>query len=118
MTTKAIVIGIALAACSGKQGTPGAGSGTGAVNTTPPPGGCDGIRPKVEQLYRAEAQAKEPSRVEDAVADNTRMVMLECATAPDKVSACLAGVATVMELETTCLAPLDDEGSETDSFRN
>src|SRR5262245_628228 len=31
---------------------------------------CDGIRAKVEQLYRAEAQAKEPKRVDEAVADN------------------------------------------------
>jgi hypothetical protein len=118
MTMKAILVGLALAACSGKQGSTGTGSGTGSGHTTPPPGGCEGMRPKVEQLYRAEAQAKEPTRVDDAVADNTRMVMLECATAPDKVSACLAGAATVKDLETTCLAPLDDEGSETESFRN
>lgn len=72
---------------------------------------CEGVRPRVEAMYRAEAQQREPKRVEDAVADNTTMVMNDCAKQPTLV-ACLAKVATIGELERTCLVPLDDEGSE------
>jgi hypothetical protein len=70
------------------------------------------VRPRVEQLYRAEAQAKEPTRVDDAVADNTHMVMNDCAKDPAKIVPCLAKAATVSELEKDCLIPLDDEGTE------
>ena len=72
---------------------------------------CDGIKPRVEAMYRAEAQQKEPSRVEEATSDNTTMVMNDCAKDP-KLVACLAKVATIAELEKTCLIPLDDEGTE------
>jgi len=124
MTTKAtivrgLVLVLVLAACSGKQGTPtGTGSGNGTATVTPPAGGCEAMRGKVEQLYRAEAQAKEPKRVDEAAADNTRMVMVECAKSPDQVSACLSGATSVADIESKCLAPLDDEGSETDALRN
>ena len=74
------------------------------------------MRGRVEQLYRAEAQAREPARMEDAVADNTAMVMTDCAQAPDKVAACLAGANTVADLEARCLAPIDDEGTEGDKL--
>jgi hypothetical protein len=72
---------------------------------------CDGIKPRVEAMYRAEAQQREPSRVEEATSDNTTMVMNDCAKDP-KLVACLAKVATIAELEKTCLVPLDDEGTE------
>ncbi|MFT3699784.1 MAG: hypothetical protein QM831_41950 [Kofleriaceae bacterium] len=72
---------------------------------------CDDVKPRVEALYRAEAQQKEPTRVEEAVSDNTTMVMNDCKQKPDLV-VCLAKVATVPELEKTCLIPLDDEGTE------
>ena len=73
---------------------------------------CDGIKPRVEDLYRAEAQQKEPKRVDEAVADNTQMVMNDCAKDPDKTVPCLAKVGSVAELEKDCLIPLDDEGTE------
>jgi len=73
---------------------------------------CDGVKPRVEQLYRAEAQAKEPKRVDEAVADNTQMVMNDCTKDPGKTVPCLAKAATVSELEKDCLIPLDDEGTE------
>lgn len=73
---------------------------------------CEGVKPRVEQLYRAEAEAKEPKRVEEAVADNTEMVMNDCAKDPAKTVPCLAKAATVSELEKTCLISLDDEGTE------
>lgn len=72
------------------------------------------MRERVEQLYRAEAPAKQPSRVDEAVADNTAMVMTDCAQAPVKVAACLAAASTVPELEARCLTPIDDEGTEGD----
>jgi hypothetical protein len=100
---------------TGGGGSGGVGSGTTEGSGTPVVVGsptCDGIRAKVEQLYRAEAQTKEPKRVDDAVADNTAMVMNDCAKDPAKVAACVAAVSTVGQLERQCLAPLDDEGTE------
>jgi hypothetical protein len=72
---------------------------------------CDGVKARVEAMYRAEAQQKEPARVEEATSDNTTMVMNDCAK-DGKLVACLAKVATIAELEKTCLIPLDDEGTE------
>jgi hypothetical protein len=73
---------------------------------------CDGVKPRVQDLYRAEAQQKEPKRVDEAVADNTQMVMNDCAKDPDKTVPCLAKAGSVAELEKDCLIPLDDEGTE------
>ncbi len=78
---------------------------------------CDGVKPRVEALYRAEAQQQEPTRVEEAVSDNTTMVMNDCAKDPGTFVPCLAAVATVPELEKTCLIPLDDEGTEGEGAR-
>ena len=113
---RAAVVAVAAAllacACSGKgSATVGGGSGAGAARS------CDEIRAKVEQLYRAEAEAKEPKRVEEAVSDNTTMVMNDCARAPAKVVKCVNAVASVAELEKKCLAPLDDEGTEGEELR-
>lgn len=87
---------------------PGSGSGT----VVEGPGGCEGIKDKVEGLYRAEAQVKEPKRVDAAVADNLKMVLNDCNKDPAKVSACVGKVSTVAELEAKCLKQLDDEGTE------
>ena len=115
------VLLLAIAACSSTHGT-GPGSGTGPGGGPGGPGGgpsttsnaktCDDVRPRVEQLYRAEAQAHEPKRVEEAVADNTAMVMTDCAKDPAKTVPCLARAGSVAEVEKQCLVPLDDEGSE------
>ena len=105
-------------ACPGTGGsTPGGGSsssggaGGGAARL------CDDIRPKVERLYRAEAEVKDPKRVEEAVADNTTMVMNDCAKAPARVAGCVNGASSIAELEKKCLAPLDDEGTEGEALR-
>jgi hypothetical protein len=45
------------------------------------------------------------------------MVMNDCAKAPDKVVACINSVSTIAELETKCLRPLDDEGTEGNELR-
>jgi hypothetical protein len=100
-------------ACPAKPATtPPTGSGSGSAVVPATFSTCDGARPKVEALYRAEAQAKEPKRVDEAVADNTAMVMKDCAKQPDKTVACLGRVTTVAELEKDCLIPLDPEGTE------
>jgi hypothetical protein len=100
---------VLLIGCSSSEGgkppaTPVNGSGT--------PTGCAAMRAKVEQLYRAEAQVKEPKRVDQFVADNTTMVMNDCAKAVDKTVACIERASTVAELEARCVRPLDDEGTE------
>jgi hypothetical protein len=111
----ALLLAYALAgACSGKH-DPTVG-GTGGP-TAKPAAACEDIRAKVEGLYRVEAQAKEPKRVEEAVADNTAMVMTDCAKAPAKVAACVNGASTVAELEKKCLAPLDEEGGEGEELK-
>jgi hypothetical protein len=96
--------------CSGKpagSASAGAGGGTSA-------GRCDAVRGKIEQLYRTEARAREPGRIDEAVADNTAMVMTDCAKAPARVTPCIAAATTAAELEARCLAPIDDEGTEGD----
>lgn len=104
---------VVLLGCGPSKPATTPGSGTAA---TPVPTGavtsCDSAKPKVEALYRAEAQAKEPKRVDEAVADNTAMVLADCAKQPDKAVPCLAKVQTVAELEKDCLIPLDPEGTE------
>jgi hypothetical protein len=100
-------------ACPAKQTTgPGSGSNGSGTVVEKPASTCDGLRARVEALYRAEAQANEPKRVEEAVADNTTMVLNDCAKAPDKVVACVNAATTIAELESKCLRPLDDEGTE------
>ncbi len=114
---KAWLVLVALAACSSSHAPgPGSAPGTGSAGGGAPPvtgvTSCEDVRPRVEQLYRAEAQAKEPERVDEAVADNTTMVMNDCAKDPQKRVPCLARAGTVAEIERECLIPLDDEGTE------
>jgi hypothetical protein len=107
-------------ACSSKNGPTtggsqqGSGAGSEVAVVTPPSNAktCDEVKSRIEQMYRAEAQAKEPKRVDEAAADNTAMVMKDCATDPAKFVPCLAKAPTVAELEKSCLIPLDDEGTE------
>jgi len=101
-----IWIVLALAACGAPSKQPP------APIPPQPVASCDSVRGKVEQLYRAEAEAKEPRRVDDAVADNTHMVLVDCAKDPAREVECIDHVATVGELEHRCLAPLDPEGRE------
>jgi hypothetical protein len=117
---RALAVMVALCACSSTHGTgPGSGStggsaGTG-VGSAPPVANaksCDDIKARVEQMYRGEAHVKEPKRVEQAVADNTTMVMNDCAKDPAKAVPCLAKAGSVAELEKQCLIQLDDEGTE------
>jgi hypothetical protein len=103
-------------ACSSTHGTgPGSGSTGSGLGSAPPVANaktCDDVKPRIEQMYRSEAQVKEPKRVDEAVADNTAMVMKDCAKDPAKTVPCLASAANVGELEKQCLIQLDDEGTE------
>jgi len=101
---------LVVVACSGGGVPPTTGSGS--SGNPPVSGPCESARAKTEQLYRAEAEVKEPKHVDGAVADNTQMVMNDCAKAPAKVAACINGISTVAELEAKCLHPIDDEGTE------
>ena len=109
-----LLLAVACACPSKPTSTPAPGSGSAKV--APPPGGditsCDGARGKLEALYRAEAEQREPKRVDEYVADNTQMVLADCRKAPDRVISCLAAAQTVKDIETKCVAPLDDEGTE------
>lgn len=109
---RVVLVLMVACACPSKkpvQQQTGAGSAAPPVATATT---CEGVKPRVEELYRAEAQQKEPKRVDEAVADNTQMVMNDCAKDPGKTVPCLAKAASVAELEKTCLIPLDDEGTE------
>jgi hypothetical protein len=108
-----LILTVLACACSSKQ-TPGVGPGSGD-GERPPVGmatSCDELRPKLEELYRAEARVKEPKRVDEATADNTAMVLADCAKSPDTVIACVNAAVTVAEIESRCIRPLDEEGSE------
>ena len=106
-----LAVAVFIAGACGNRAPPAA-TGASTAGSGDARGPCEAMRDRVEQLYRAEAQAKEPARVDEAVADNTAMVMTDCAQAPDKVATCLGAAATVADLEARCLAPIDDEGTE------
>jgi len=104
---------LALVACSAPSAT------TTTTTSTPPPAAasCDSVKPRVEALYRAEGQQREPKRVDEYVSDNTTMIMNDCVTNPPKFAPCLAAAATVAQMEQECVIPLDDEGTEGEGAR-
>ncbi len=119
MTRWPVLLVMVACACPNKQTTgPGTGSaGSGTTPVTPPVSNastCDEVKPRIEKLYRAEGQVKEPKRVEDFVADNTAMVMADCAKDPARFVPCISSAPTVADLEKQCVVPLDDEGTEGD----
>jgi hypothetical protein len=132
--TRACLLAIVLTACGGSTAQPAggtqaatgsssgsAGSSSGSAGSSSgsaaPVASCDSVRAKVEGLYRAEAQTREPTRVEEATADNTAMVMTDCAKSPEPTIACIGKITTVGELEKQCLTPLDAEGTEGEAAR-
>ena len=104
-----LAIVMLLAACPGKPPSgPGGGSGSGEPGVAT----CEALRGKLEQLYRAEATEREPKRVDEYVADNTAMVLADCAKQGDVAIRCVDAAASIAEIESKCLVPLDEEGSE------
>ena len=108
---KRLAVGVWLMAGCGNTPAVAPAGGTGPAGLGSAATACDAARPKVEQLYRAGAPARDRARLDELVADNTTMVMNDCAQSPAKTAACIAEAATVAELE-ACLIPLDDEGTE------
>ena len=109
---------LAMCACSSTHGT-GSGGGSG-VGSAPPVANaktCEDVKARIQQMYRGEAQVKEPKRVDDAVADNTTMVMNDCAKDPARTVPCLAKAGSIAELEKKCLIQLDDEGTEGEALK-
>jgi len=102
------VIIAALAACGGAS-KPGAvgGSGSSAGSAAD----CAKIEAGVKALYEADAMAAKEATF---VADNVAMVMKDCAHEPGRVAPCAAGAKSVAQLESECLIPLDQEGTEGD----
>ena len=109
---KAWLAVLAVLACGKPNGPRSSGPPAPAPPETANATTCDDVRPRVEQLYRGEAEVREPKRVEEAVADNTTMAMNDCAKDPARTVPCLARAVSVAELEKQCLIPLDEEGTE------
>lgn len=118
MTRWLVLVVMVACACPNKQTTgPGTGSAGSGTPVTPPVSNantCDEVKPRIETLYRAEAQTRDPKRVDDFVADNTAMVMADCAKDPARFVPCISSAPTVADLEKQCVVPLDDEGTEGD----
>jgi hypothetical protein len=113
---RVIGLGFLIAGACACPSKPAPAPSAGSATATPTPTGsatCDSVRPRIDAMYREEAQRKEPKRVDDAVADNVAMVMRECTP---NVAACLATAATTSDVEKHCLAPLDPEGTEGDKL--
>jgi hypothetical protein len=107
-----VAVALFACACPAKPATNTGGGSAGSSAPVTSATSCDGVKAKVEGLYRAEAQQKEPKRVDEAVADNTTMVMNDCAKDPSKFVPCLNKAGTIADIEKQCLIPLDDEGTE------
>ncbi|MGE5185037.1 MAG: hypothetical protein ACM31C_23370 [Acidobacteriota bacterium] len=105
---------VMLVACACPSKQPAGPGSAGSAVTAASPTTCADVRPKLEALYRADAQQREPKRVDEAVADNTQMVMNDCAKDTARIVPCVAKASTVAELEKQCLIPLDEEGTEGD----
>ena len=110
---------LALVACSAACAAPSATT-TVTSTATPPPTTRRDVRQRQAARRGAvsrRGEQREPKRVDEYVADNTAMVMNDCAKNPAKLAPCLAAAATVAELEQECLIPLDDEGTEGEGAR-
>jgi hypothetical protein len=105
-------------ACKGSGTGTGRGTGSGSGSGTGggDPAACATIEAHVTDLYRASAERTKLTDVE--IADNVAMVLGECKEAAARVVPCVQRATAVDQLERQCLAPLDDEGSEGERFRN
>ena len=131
MTLRLVLIATLFAACaSGKPTTtaPPGGSGSGSATPVPvvipngPITSCETAQPKLEALYRADAEATMPGaekagKRNELVADNVHLVMMDCLKDPQKIYPCIDRAKAVADVEHTCLAALDDEGTEGDALK-
>ncbi|HTJ47295.1 MAG TPA: hypothetical protein VL463_34585 [Kofleriaceae bacterium] len=92
--------------------------GGGGVKPPPPPMGsagdsCAGVDASARALYEAEAKATDQlSKNPSFVDDNVAMVVKDCAKDPARVAVCTKAAKSVAQLESDCLVPLDEEGTE------
>jgi hypothetical protein len=114
-----LVLGVTAIGCPGKQGSAPSGSGSQGQGTGAPivtnAKTCDDVRGKLELLYRAEGELREPKRIDEFVADNTAMVLADCAREPARFVPCIARAQSVNEVEKQCVVPLDDDGTEAEA---
>lgn len=112
---RSLAVAVIAGACGcGSAAPAGNAAGPGGGAASAPTTACDQLRLRVEQLYRGEARDGDPVRMAERVADNTTMVMSDCATDPARFAPCIAGAASARDLEARCLVPLDEEGTEGD----
>ena len=128
--TRICLFVLALAACGPEPkptttGEPGSGSGATPTPVAVPSikvTSCETAKPKLEALYRADAEAtmagsdKSAKRAE-LVGDNTQMVIADCIKNPTVVVPCLAAAQTLKDIESKCVGALDDEGTEGDALK-
>lgn len=114
MKLAGLVLMVAVAACNGSRGG-GGGTGSGTGSGSGDPAACPGLEAHVAGLYRASAERTKMTDGE--IADNVAMVLAECKQAPGRVVPCAQRATAVAELESKCLAPLDDLGSEGTQFQ-
>jgi hypothetical protein len=109
---KRMLISVALAGCAcGAKKPTGTGPGTGSPSASAVT--CADATANVTALYQAEAKATDQATHDPTfVDDNVAMVMKDCAADPVKVAPCAKSAPSVAELETKCLIPLDEEGTE------
>ena len=89
---------------------------TPATNNAASAATCATIHDHLVELYRADALAKEPARVQAATVDNVTMAEHECAHAAASFPGCAAAATSAAQFESTCMPTLDSEGSEGDKF--
>lgn len=111
---RCLVLLLVATACPSKQGPAGGGvsAGSGSAVAT-----CADAHATVERLYRAEATDADAARRETWIADNTAMVLNDCAKDPAKRVPCIQRATSVADLENKCVAPLDDDGTEGEELR-
>jgi hypothetical protein len=120
-----LLLVVALLACGnraphgpgGAGGSAGSGTGSAGGSASVATGtACDAVRDRIAGLYRSQLRDRDPARIDEAVADNTTMVLNDCVKAPERAVACITAASTAAELEARCLEPLDDEGTEGDQL--
>ncbi len=87
--------------------TPGTVADAGAAQMDPK--ACDDLKPTITALYRT-ASKQGDKGADEAIADNTAMILRDCRTNAAKFAPCIKAAADVATLERDCIIPLDDEG--------
>ena len=114
-----VALVVCLAACNGKKKeatVPPVGGDAGAIVVNGDPAACEAHTDKISALYRTDAgdppeDADQKARYEEAIADNTHLVLADCRTSPARFAPCIESATSVAFLETSCVIPLDEAGT-------